>query len=72
MQNWLLPLYNHVRELRRHHRPLALVQMPALEVQADDVVDRVVALIVAGQDARRRPPPRYSALQIAVAAFASL
>ena len=27
----------HIRQLRRHHCPLAFAQVPAMQIQADDI-----------------------------------
>jgi hypothetical protein len=51
--NWrmLIGASWHIRQLGRGHRALALVKMPATQIQADDVAKRIIAII--GLIARR-------------------
>jgi hypothetical protein len=38
------PVRWHIRHLRRHHCPLAFIQMPALEVQRNNKRNRIAAM----------------------------
>ncbi|MDP4022434.1 hypothetical protein Q8W71_07355 [Methylobacterium sp. NEAU 140] len=42
---------SQVRQLRGDHRSLALIQMPAVQIERDDVRDQIIAAVVSGAGA---------------------